>query len=96
METNNSNQQPQSNPSLLQIKSLLNPTPSQKGNFLIPIGLAFLILIVGVVAYYLGTTKNSRPIITSKAPQQISSPSPASSNLGSPEQILQSLEKRFR
>jgi len=93
MDINNTNEQPQPNQSSSQTQSLLSSILNQRGNFLIPIAVIFLIVIVGVFAYYLGTTKNSRPIITSKAPQQIASPSPMSSNLGSPEQILQSLEK---
>lgn len=58
METDNTNQQPQPNPSSPQIQPSLNPTPNQKGNFLIPIGLAFLILVIGVGAYYLGKSQS--------------------------------------
>lgn len=61
METNNTNQQPQPNPSPPQTQPSLNPSPNQRGNFLIPIGLAFLILVIGVGAYYLGTQKSKSP-----------------------------------
>ena len=61
METNNDNQQPQSNLSSPQSQPSLNTISNQKGNFLIPIGLVFLILVIGVGAYYLGTQKNKPP-----------------------------------
>lgn len=93
MDINNTNEQPQPNQSSPQIQSLLSSILNQRGNFLILIGVIFLILIVSVVAYYQGAMKDSKQVITSKASQQIASPSPVPSNLGSPEQILQSLEK---
>lgn len=70
METNNTNQQPQLNPSPPQIQPSLNPSPNQRGNFLIPIGLAFLILVIGVGAYYLGTksTISYKPDVTQTIP----------------------------
>lgn len=93
MDTENTNKQSQLNQSSQQNEPILNSILNQKGNFLIMIGAISLILIVGTVAYYLGTTKNSKQMTISKTPQQIVSPSQQSSNLESPEQILASLEK---
>lgn len=68
METNSDNQQPQPNLSSPQIPSSLNPSPNQKGNFLIPITLIFLILVIGIGAYYLGTQK-SRTLVNDQQSQ---------------------------
>lgn len=51
----------QSNSPAPQIQSSLKPSLNQKGNFLIPIGIMFLILVVGFGAYYLGKTRSYQP-----------------------------------
>lgn len=70
METNNTNQQPQTDQSQPKTQCSLSPILNQKGNFLILIGVIFLILIVGAVAYYLGTTKNTKQIQSNPQPYQ--------------------------
>lgn len=91
METNNTDQQSQPNPSLPQIQSSLKPTPNQKGNFLIAVGLIFLILVIEAGAYYLGTQKSkspksqqstNTPTITQGAPANYPSQSPHANALG--------------
>src|SRR5689334_5143254 len=59
MEIDNTNQQSQLN---------------QKGNFLIPLGIIFVILVVGIGAYYLGTKQNQS--ITQDGQKIITSPTP--------------------
>lgn len=74
METNNTNQQSQPNPTSPQIEAPLNPVPKRRINLLILIVAIFLILIVGVTAYYLGT-KGSNKSATQIPLPQIQTPS---------------------
>lgn len=64
-----------------------NPITNQKGNFLIVLGVIFIILVVGIGGYLLGTRK-SQPVIssTSKQPSPIAivSPSPSQTQTPSP------------
>lgn len=63
METDNSNQQPNSDQSKRERKNFLDYDPNQKGTVLILIGIIFVILIVGIGGYYLGKrTMNQSPI----------------------------------
>ncbi len=57
METSNTDQQSQLNQSSPQVQPSSNIVPNQKGNFIIPIGIIFLILVMGIGAYYLGTNR---------------------------------------
>lgn len=84
METNNTNQQPQPDPSSPGIQPPVNPTLKQKGNFLILIGVVFLMLIVGVVAYYLGTTKNTKQAQSNSQLSQGNTQTPTSSKVAVP------------
>lgn len=76
METSNTDQQPKLNQPSPQIQPSSNIVPNQKGNFIILIGVVFLILIVGIGAYYLGqqTSKKTQP---SGQEQSVTNPSTA-------------------
>lgn len=52
-----------------------NPITNQKGNFLIMLGAIFIILVVGVGAYYLGTRKAEFNIQNTVTQQRTSTPS---------------------
>lgn len=86
METNTTNQQSQPNSSLPQMQPSLNPTSNQKGNFLIPIGITFLILIVGAGAYYLSTRQKQS--ITQDKQNITVSPTATTQNLPTAPPIL--------
>lgn len=79
MDINNTNEQPQPNQSSPQTQLPLNTIHNQRGNFLTLIGIAFLILIVGAIAYYLGTTKNTKQLQSNSQPSQGSAKTSTSS-----------------
>lgn len=88
MEINNTNQQSKPSQSSPQVQSSLNPTPNQKGNFLIPIGVIFLILVVGVGGYYLGKTR-SHQFSNNQQNQVYHNPSASSEPANSPSTTSQ-------